>query len=96
VKKNILSETNTFHIPYKGSKKHTIVLTIHIRDSKLAPRFTDVKIAFSGLYANFISLIVRTGGFSGSTSGNLMVTSNSFSTGFNSGLKKLVEVNVYE
>lgn len=57
-----------------------------MRESKLALKLTQSNITLSLLYLNAISFNVNTGGFNGSTSGNLRTTSTSFSTGFNSGL----------
>lgn len=71
-----------------------VILTMQILESKLAHKLTHVKITFSALYLNAISLSVRTGGFNGSTSGNLRTTSISFSTGFNSGLKINMEIHL--
>lgn len=59
-----------------------------MRDSRLAFKFTQLKMTLSLLYLNAISFNVSTGGLSGSTSGNLMTTSTSFSTGTSSGLKR--------
>lgn len=61
---------------------------MQMRDSKLAFKFTQLKMTLSLLYLNAISFNVSTGGLSGSTSGNLITTSTSFSTGFNSGLEE--------
>lgn len=62
-------------------------LTIHILDSIVAPKFTSLKIILSALYLKETSFNWRIGGDNGSVSGNFRVTSTSFSTGFNSGLK---------
>lgn len=64
------------------------IRTIQIRESEVADKLTFLNIGKEslGLYLNSISEIAKTGGFSGSTSGNLSLTSISFSTGFNSGL----------
>lgn len=66
--------------------------TIQIRESEVADRFTFLKMgkwSFE-LYLNSISDIAKTGGFRGSTSGNLSLTSISFSTGFSSGLENII------
>lgn len=63
-------------------------LTIHILDSRVALRFTLLKIVLPvPSYSNPTSDNWRMGGESGSTTGNLRITSDSFSTGLSSGLE---------
>lgn len=66
---------------------------MQIRESKLALKLTQSNMTLSLLYLNAISFNVNTGGFRGSTSGNLRTTSTSFSTAFNSGLKSSIIID---
>lgn len=61
---------------------------MQILDSRLAPRFTLLRIIQSTTYLNVTSFSCNIGGDKGSVSGNFSTTSTSFSTGFNSGLQE--------
>ena len=66
---------------------------MQILESEPADKLTLLRIVFPVLYPKLISSNWIAGGAIGSTSGNLRITSVSFSTGFNSGLNAFEQVN---
>lgn len=74
--------------------RNDVQLTIHIRESKLAPRLTSVNMSSElGVYLNDTSSIWTIGGDNESVSGNFKITSGSFSIGFRSGLQKICNID---